>query len=181
MPKYRDRSSEMHAGVTRRRIVRRRGIVIHTTEGFNSVDWLLFDAYLHGISVSADFHIDRVGNITQLTKPGWYAFHAGASMWRAFSGSDGTLNRSHVGVECENHTLSGENVTDAQYIALGALTVRLMSFHTFGLDGICLHRECALPAGRKSDPPVFDWPVFSRELLAPSVEASEYLFPAVLP
>jgi len=181
MPTYRNRSSEMHEGVRRRRIVKRRGIVIHTTEGFDSADWLLFGAYIQGKKVSADFHVDRAGNITQLSPVGYYTFHAGESMWRLFQGTDGTLNRSHVGIEAECHSASGETITDAQYIAIAALSRRLMAFHEFGVEGVCLHRECALPLGRKSDPPFFSWVVFTREMLAPSIEAEQYPFPVVLP
>lgn len=182
MGSYRNRSSEMHPAVKGRRIVKRRGAVFHTSEGYNSGDYLLYNAYIQeGKKVSADFLIDRQGNITQLVPAGWYSYHAGASMWRAFQGSDGTLNRSHVGIEIECKSDDGQNITDAQYIALASLVRRLMAFHGFGLDGLCLHRECALPPGRKQDPPRFDWAVFTTELMRPSIEDSQYVFPGVLP
>lgn len=181
MPNYRNRSSEMHSGVKGRRIVKRRGIVIHTTEGYNSAEWLLYGACLAGKLVSADFLIHRNGDIVQLGPVGWYTFHAGNSSWRLYTGSDGTLNRSHIGIECECYSENGETITDPQYIALAALSRRLMAFHDFGVEGICLHRECALPAGRKLDPPFFSWVTWTRELLAPSTEALDYTFPEVLP
>ena len=181
MPKYRNRSSEMHVGLRGRRIVKRRGAVFHTTEGYNSADWLLNNSYVQGVKVSADFLIERNGDIVQLSPVGWYTFHAGESSWRLFQGSDGTLNRSHVGIEMECHSTSGQVITDPQYIALAALSRRLMAFHDFGVEGLCLHRECALPLGRKSDPPFFSWVVFSREMISPSMEAAQYPFPEVLP
>lgn len=161
--------------------IERRGILLHTTEGYNSLAWLQRESASAGRPASADFLVNRVGDIYQITAPGRYAYHSGAARWLWATESDGTLNASFLGIELENFGAAQQKVTDEQYIASAALVSKLAYFHELDLRLLAGHYQAAIPAGRKSDPSGFYWAEWWNELLRPSKEAATIAFPAVLP
>lgn len=180
MYSYRDASSVTSASVTARRRLPRRGIVIHTTMGHDSLGWLQGGSAIVGTPASADFLITRDPNIVRITRPGWYAYHSGLARWNLYSDPDGSINQGFIGIEIEAAEQLGEKITDPQYIALAALMRVLLSTVPIGLTDVCGHYACARPPGRKSDPLRLDWAVLTRELLNPSIEAQRFLFGTVL-
>ncbi len=176
---YRDASSATSASVTARRRLKRRGIVIHTTMGYNSLPWLQGGSAVAGAPASADFLIGRDARITRITRPGWYAYHSGKARWKLYSDPDGSINQGFIGIELEAAEQHAQVILDPQYIALGALLRHLLSGGSLPFNGICGHYECALPNGRKSDPLSLNWAILTRELISPSVESFGYLFPEV--
>lgn len=179
--KYIDVSAKTDPSLKPRRTVRRRGIVIHTTMGYDSLSWLQRDSIQAGRPASADFLIARNGDIYQITEPGTHAWHTGRARWRTHMDQDGSLSHSYVGIEIESAEHRGQYMTSLQYIACAALVRKLVQQHGIGVDNIVGHWQVAMPRGRKQDPMKFDTAVFAQELLSPSKEARELVFPAVLP
>lgn len=179
--KYIDVSSTTQATVTSRRTFRRRGIVLHETIGTYSLSWLQGVSALRGRPASSDFLINRPGDIYQLTRPGWYAYHTGTARWQLIQDPDYTINQSFIGIEFENNPQRGQKLTDLQYIAGAALIRALVASHELHVSNIVGHYQVALPRGRKSDPLTLDWAIMTRELMAPSSEGNDIVFPAVLP
>jgi N-acetyl-anhydromuramyl-L-alanine amidase AmpD len=179
--KYRNVSLETRAEMGGVRRVPRIGIVLHTTMGTNSLDWLQRGSYLAGKTASADYLIDRAGNIFQLTAVGKFAWHAGKSRWRTYQESDATISRGFVGIEFEAKEQDGEKMTNLQYISGAWLVRHLMMQHSIPITNVVGHYMVALPVGRKSDPMHIDWAVFTREMLVPSIEATMLDLPRMLP
>lgn len=178
---YHDVSIETSLAVTARRYYPRKLVVLHTTMGADSLPWLQGGSARAGRPASADFLIYRNGDVMQITRPGWYAYHSGNAYWRGIQDPNGTLNQSAVGVEFECLEHFGERITDEQYIAGAALLRRLFTFHHIDPMAVTTHSIVALPPGRKVDPIYLDWFVMMRELINPSAEAEQLIFPAVLP
>lgn len=178
---YIDVSKKTKDTVTRRRDKRRQGIVLHETIGIDSLSWLQGGSATVGRSASSDFLIARDGTIYQITKPGYYSFHAGKSRWRLIQDSDYTLNQSFVGIELENHPGRGQKITDPQYIACAALIRKLITQHGIPILNLVGHYQVALPHGRKSDPVTLDYAILTREMINPSPEGQAIRFPEVLP
>jgi N-acetyl-anhydromuramyl-L-alanine amidase AmpD len=134
-----------------------------------------------GKPVSSDFLINRRGDIYQITKPYWYAYHTGPAYWKGRQEPDKTLNQQAVGIELECHEPAGQMITNLQYIACAALLARVLGYHGLDAEDVTTHAIIALPPGRKYDPLVFDWQNIEREWDSPSVEAHQLVMPAVLP
>lgn len=181
MFQYIDVSKDTSLAVGGPRTIERRGIMLHTTEGFQSLPWLQAGSAQAGRPASSDFLVDREGNIYQITRVGRYAFHSGKARWLWIQDPDGSISQSFVGIELEQYGASGQKVTDRQYIASAALVHRLAFYHGLDLRLLCGHYQAALPAGRKSDPSGFNWGVWWLELLNPSIEGTHIAFPSVLP
>jgi N-acetyl-anhydromuramyl-L-alanine amidase AmpD len=181
MPEYINDSASTSTSVIGHRKLRRRGIVIHTTEGLNSLHWLQGNSALTGMPASADFLIDRNGDIHQITLPGWFAYHSGRARWGLYQEADTTINQGFYGIELENSKLDGQKVTDAQYISLAWLVRLLITVNHMEFSNLTDHRSVALPAGRKSDPSGFDFTIFTHELLYPSPDWDGYLLLEELP
>lgn len=179
--KYYDVSADTSLSVRAPRRLPRRLIVLHTTMGYNSRSWLQGGSAAHGTPASADFLVDRLGNIYQLIPPGWYSYHSGTARWRWIQDPDYTLNQSAVGIEIEAAEHRGQRITDLQYIATAALLDALMAHHAILVDRIVTHAMVALPPGRKKDPMTLDWQVMMREMVQASKEAAGLIIPAVLP
>lgn len=179
--RYIDVSDDTARELIAKRSVNRKLVVLHTTEGYNSLRWLQNDSRLTGKPASCDYLIDRMGNIRQIGRPGMYTYHTGPARWRYIQDPDYTLNQSAVGVEFEAYESRGQRITDLQYIAGAALFRALLSYHTLITDPFVTHAMVALPPGRKTDPRSIDWQVMAREMMSPSVEASQLVIPAVLP
>lgn len=179
--RYHDVSKDTSLHVTRRRYWPRRLIVLHTTMGVDSLAWLQGGSAREGRPASADFLIYRDGDIMQITRPGWHAYHTGRAYWRGLQDPDHTLNQQAIGIELEALEQMGEIVTNEQYIACAALCRRLLLQHYIDADCITTHSVIALPPGRKVDPMCLDAQVLFREMVYPSREAAEFDFPEVLP
>ena len=156
------------------RMVPREGILIHTTGGYNSLGWLQRDEPNPDKRSSADWLIDRAGNAFLIVPLNCYSYHSGKARYKGRQDIDGTLNRSFVGVELECADQLGEKITDLQYISLASLVRTLLLKYPISCNMIALHKEAALPPGRKVDPVFFDWPIFTREMIAPSPNAPDY-------
>lgn len=181
MYKYINVSQRTALTVTAIRKQKRRGIVIHETIGRDSLAWLQGGSALDGRPASADFLIRRDGDILQITRPGWYAYHTGVARWQLMQESDRTLNQSFVGIELENLPSAGDVITTEQYIACAALMARLVAVHELDMRNIVGHYQIALPAGRKSDPTTLNWSLLTREFNMPSFEQATIKFPEELP
>lgn len=105
-------------------------------------------ATIAGIKVSAHFFVRRDGHIIQFVSCLKRAWHAGESCWQGSS----RCNDYSLGIELEG--ADTVPFTDAQYVALQALTLALRAAYPIG--GIAGHSDIA-PL-RKTDPgPRFDW------------------------
>lgn len=112
----------------------------------------------HG--VSAHYLIDRDGEIFELVSPDRHCFHAGPSRLPLEDDAREAVNDFSIGIELMGTHTSG--FTDIQYVSLARLIQTLKARypirHIFG------HADVALPAGRKSDPWLFDWERLRREM-----------------
>ena len=181
MPQYFDVSFDTKPSVTQKRTMGRAGIVLHSTEGLNSLDWLQGESADAGTPASADFLIARNGNCYQITQVGYYSYHAGVAEWHSLDNRRGILNELLVGIELESHETNAPRYTDQQIITSAALCRRLMFQHWFGVTNIVYHGQIAKPPGRRRDPVLFPAFVWSRELLCPSIMDSAFVWPEVLP
>ena len=174
MVQYKDLSASTAPSVTSRRSRRRRGIVIHTTMGYDSLAWLQGGSALVGRPASCDFLIARSGDILRLTRRDLYSYHSGRAIWNGYQEPDTSINQGFIGIEIEAAEHKGQQILNIQYIALAHLTSLLMRVYHINVKNVCLHKDCALPKGRKSDPRDFHWWILQREQLHPSEEASHY-------
>lgn len=181
MPNYYDVSSRTSNLVNGQRKLKRRGIVIHTTEGYNSLAWLQGESAVSGNPASADFLITRSGDIYQITPPGLFAYHSGRSRHLLYQEPDKTISQGYYGIELEQYERAGQKVTDNQYISVAWLSRILIAVHRMDFRCIVGHYEIALPAGRKSDPTGFDWTAYTLELLHPSPDWNHHTFRSELP
>lgn len=181
MPEYIDVSDYTSDDVGGNRVLRRRGIVIHTTEGTNSLSWLQGISARSGRPMSADFLIDRKGNIFQLTRPGRFAYHSGQSRHGLYQEPDHTISQGYYGIELEQYLKLDQKVTNEQYISLAFITRTLITAAFIDVRNIVGHYQVALPQGRKMDPSGFDWSVFTVEMIYPSQEWRDYVFKGELP
>jgi N-acetyl-anhydromuramyl-L-alanine amidase AmpD len=145
-------------------------IVLHNTEGVNSLDWLsgasplLRPVSIH-VLVSAD------GTRHNVVDYGDTAYHVGTAK-RPY------LNANTLGLELENPSTADRAVPyPAVQIAVAAHCVATWLFsYGLGLDALVRHGDIALPLGRRTDPNHFplprflqlvvDWGVFFRALPA---------------
>jgi AmpD protein len=111
-----------------------------------------------GLQVSAHFLIERDGVVTQFVSCQDRAWHAGVSR---FAGREG-CNDFSLGIELEG--TDELPFSDAQYVALAALTRLLQeAYPAITEERICGHSDIA--PGRKTDPgPAFDWARLRRAL-----------------
>lgn len=181
MPQYIDVSKDTRPSVTSRRAMNRAGILLHSTEGVNSLAWLQGGSADAGTPASADFLLPRNGDCLQLTRPGMYAFHAGAAMWHGLTNLHGLLNEILIGIEVESNGKDSPRYTDPQIITLAALVKRLVLEHFLSVTNIDRHGDIAVPPGRRSDPVGFPLAVWSKELLTRIELPHGLVFPDVLP
>lgn len=181
MPQYFNVSSDTKSTVTGKRTMARAGIVLHSTEGLDSLDWLQGESAAAGTPASADFLIARNGNCYQITQRGYFAYHAGVAEWHGIENRRGMLNELLIGIELESHETNTPRYTDQQLIVSASLCRRLMLQHMFGVTNIVYHASIAKPPGRRTDPVMFPAYIWSRELLNPSQLGSAFVWPEVLP
>jgi N-acetyl-anhydromuramyl-L-alanine amidase AmpD len=102
-------------------------------------------------------------------------------LWRGVLLTPLEANQTLIGIEFENIEDGHQALTNVQYIVGAALVARLQGVHGLDVRSFDTHGHVARPAGRKTDPKTFSWSVFVNEMYNPSIEASELVFPAVLP
>jgi len=178
---YIDNSHRMKPTHTAKRVMGRAGAVLHSSEGYDSLDWLQGHDPDQPKPASADFLISRAGNLYQLTQPGFFSYHVGIGKWHNLNNDKGMLNELLVGIEMESHGSQTPRYTDIQLVVCAALIRKLMMQHLFPITHVTYHRDIALPPGRRSDPVNFPAWVWTRELLYPSALASSFVWPVVLP
>ncbi|MBQ1784354.1 MAG: 1,6-anhydro-N-acetylmuramyl-L-alanine amidase AmpD [Gammaproteobacteria bacterium] len=118
-----------------------------------------FYAQLRGLRVSSHLFIRRDGDVLQFVPYQTRAWHAGVSRMQGRE----RCNDFSIGIELEG--TDHQPYTDAQYLALAAVSRDIMRrFPAITLGRIVGHNDIA--PGRKTDPgPAFDWPRF-RQLLS---------------
>lgn len=134
------------------------GALIHCTDGANSEAWLIGGSAERGKPASANYLIGRSGSRLKLCADDRYPYHAGEA--RAIIGGkwyyDDQISQLLLGYELEARW--SEAVTYEQYDSLAEQiiidAVRYLWRWPFILQG---HYGVAIPAGRRSDPWLFDW------------------------
>jgi AmpD protein len=119
-------------------------------------------AAIADMRVSAHFLIERDGTVSQFVSCLQRAWHAGVS---SFAGRE-NCNDFSLGIELEG--TDELPFTDAQYLALIALSQQLLAaYPALSSERICGHSDIA--PGRKTDPgPAFDWPRLHAGLTEPA-------------
>ena len=180
MPQFFDVSAATEKTVTRKRVMARGGIVLHSTEGVNSLEWLQGGSARAGRPASADYLISRAGDCFQLTQRGWHSYHVGVARWRKMENVGHILNELLIGIELESNSASYPRYTNEQLIVCAALCRRLMMQYWFSVFNIVYHGDIALPLGRRSDPVSFPAYIWTKELLQPSKLWDSFVWPEVL-
>lgn len=141
------------------------GVLVHTTAGSNSLDWLLGGSYVAGAPASADYLIDRDGTRHKLCPAGRRPYHAGKSWCRIYGTElqNDLVSASLLGVELEQ--IGFQDVTYAQIDSLAELIVLHGIGSLWRWPYLLLgHYDVAIPQGRRSDPQNFDWGSFMGRL-----------------
>ena len=181
MPKYHDVSGSTSESVTGVRSTGRAGIVLHSTEGVDSLEWLQGGSARSGKPASADYLVTRAGDIYQITAHLHFAYHVGVGTWRGIHNSFGRLNECLVGIELESIQDNHPRYTDEQIISSVLLVRALFAYHRLDVLGLVRHGDIALPPGRRSDPVAFPAHMWTRELMSPPRHDTGLVFPEVLP
>jgi N-acetyl-anhydromuramyl-L-alanine amidase AmpD len=135
----------------------RLGVVLHTTDGVDSLAWLQGGSANGGSGASADYLVLRRGDILKLMPRGYHAFHAGVTN---LSGSKDPLNhvsRRYIGIEVENLDSKGQVPTGPQHEATAGLIAFVADVYRFSPLRVYGHYGLAYPMGRRSDPHAWDW------------------------
>lgn len=133
------------------------GLMLHDTDGRNSLDWLLGGSARAGKPASADYLIERSGVVHKLVPRGMMTYHAGTCRWAGTVDTNGLVSRLLIGIEMECASSAGEVVTDAQTRACAALCKQLAALYNWSPLRAYGHYGLAHPMGRRSDPRGFDW------------------------
>lgn len=140
-----------------RRLQSRLGIMLHTTDGTNSLSWLQGGSARAGKPASADVLVDRMGNIKLLIPPGHYAYHAGRCWWQGSIDESDEVSRRFIGVEIENADSRGSVPTYLQHRAVAGLCLVCAAGSLSPKLSVIGHYGVAYPMGRRSDPRGWDW------------------------
>lgn len=133
------------------------GIVVHTTDGRESLKWLQGASAAAGSPASADALIHRNGTIFWLMPKGYYAWHAGKVTERPMYPAGQLWSGNTYGIELENYDRAGELPTEAQHRALAGLMLHLAHYEKYNDLTITGHYAIARPIGRRSDPTGLNW------------------------
>lgn len=129
-------------------------VVWHATASSTAASALLWLANPRA-RVSAHYLIDRDGTTWLLVPEDRTAWHAGVSAWRGLevrTGTITTLNSVSVGIELVNRNDGTDPYPFAQLRAALTLTANICARHQIDPANVISHAECAIPAGRKTDP-----------------------------
>lgn len=121
-------------------------VVVHATV-LNTLDEVIRHFADPQKQVSAHYTIDRDGTVVSHVAEENRAWHAGESRMK-----DGRVNVNDfsIGIELVNLNDGFDPYPEAQLHALRELLKEIISRHP--IRHIIAHFECAVPAGRKSDP-----------------------------
>lgn len=148
------------------------GVLLHTTDGVDSLAWLQTGAARSGRPASADYLIAHDGTAYQIVPHGFAAYHAGDSI-APINGSwweDDEVSRRLVGIELEQKLPAW--CTYAQLDSLAELIAFLAWVHEWRWPyTILTHGNVAIPPGRRADPQGFEWGTFIGRLYAASLAA----------
>lgn len=147
------------------------GTCVHTTDGTNSLNWLVAGSADSGQPASADYLIDRDGTQHKICPDGYYPYHAGTSrlVYNNILYQDDEISRLLLGVELE--CKSNDYVTPEQVDSLALLIVWRGLYYTWRWPYYVVgHYEIARPLGRRSDPQGFMWGDFMGRLYARAME-----------
>lgn len=124
-------------------------IVVHYTGTLSdSLGWLTTP--WHENPVSANFLIQRTGQIWQLAECNTETWHAGKCNYAGIT----DWNGCSIGIECQG---TGKDWPEVQTKALIGVISALLSAYP-AIRGVIGHQHIAWPRGRKPDPgPNFDW------------------------
>lgn len=149
-----------------------RYIVLHTTGGVDSRNWLSkWNRAAPGSAqnqVSIHYLVQRTGAIYEIIDEQKRAWHVGVS--RMPDGeTDG--NSAAIGIEIEH--LNEPDYTEEQLNSTAELVHDLMQRHKIDGKHVVSHASVAQPAGRKIDPVHFDWADFWNRVAALDVTPQE--------
>lgn len=134
------------------------GSLIHCTDGANSEAWLRGDSATAGRPASTNYLIARSGAATKLCPDYRYPYHAGASRCYLNGKWEYGDQVSELLVGYELECLWTEVPTYEQVDSLAALIVASAVQYGWRWPFILYgHNGVAIPAGRRSDPWLFDW------------------------
>jgi N-acetyl-anhydromuramyl-L-alanine amidase AmpD len=163
---YFDDSGRADARLSFASNVRPIGTLVHTSSGFDSLDYLLGGCIKEGRIASADFLIDHDGTQHRLCPPGRRPYHAGASIYEINGAimSGDQISASLLGVELEQN--GRDLCTWQQHDSLAQLVVDIGILNGWRWPYFNVgHYEVAVPIGRRSDPLGFNWGWFAGYLL----------------
>lgn len=136
-----------------------RYIVLHTTDGTDSRNWLSAwnrtNPHSEQNQVSIHYLVQRNGNIYKIIDEEKRAWHVGKSQMQDGE-TDG--NSAAIGVEIEH--LNEADFPEAQLNAVAILVHDIMQRHNIDGKHVVSHASVARPVGRKIDPVHFDWANF---------------------
>lgn len=148
---YKDVSADTRPDLQAIRHVSLVGVVLHTSNGIDSLRWLQSTSALSGHKASSDFLLSRNGDTYRIVRRGYYSFHAGNSQIGRYRNAE--VNEHFLGIELENYDEINEVPTEAQYQALGALLTELLKQGELpSYYYLTTHAACAIPLGRRHDP-----------------------------
>jgi N-acetyl-anhydromuramyl-L-alanine amidase AmpD len=133
------------------------GIMLHTTDGRSSQDWLQGGSRRAGKPASSDFLIARSGKIIRIVPRGQMSYHAGVCRDARGVDTDGRTSRALIGIEVENADSAGETPTSQQHGAVAGLVLAAASFYKWSPVIMYGHYGLAHPMGRRSDPHAWNW------------------------
>jgi N-acetyl-anhydromuramyl-L-alanine amidase AmpD len=119
--------------------------------------------------VSAHYLIDRDGNAWLLVPEDRAAWHAGMSAWRGLEVTTGgvpSLNPVSIGIELVNRNDGADRYPAAQLRSALYLTAWICARHQIDPANVIGHYECAVPAGRKTDPRGLDMTAIRAQVTA---------------
>lgn len=133
------------------------GAMIHTTDGVNSLEYLLFGSIRDQRYASADYLVSRKGAIHRLAPIGRGAYHAGVCLWGDHIDRANATSMALVGIEVENADSKGQLPTVDQHRAVAGLVRELAHAYKWAPLAVYGHYGLAYPMGRRSDPRGWDW------------------------
>lgn len=130
-------------------------LVIHSTAGNNSLDWLTKPVGYGGGWVSCHYLVDRNGIIYKMVDEDKRAWHVG---YADMPDGETDGNSWSIGIELENN--HRQPYTEKQMKAAANLASDIIKRYNIPGDFVVSHASVAVPKGRKIDPWKFNWAYF---------------------